>query len=60
MQAGAARGGAAAAAAAVWRESGARGFTRGYSAAVLRAFPANAALLWGVEVTAWALGKRAP
>ena len=59
MQAGTARGGALAAAAAVWREGGAKGFTRGYSAAVLRAFPANAALLWGVEVTTWALGGRA-
>lgn len=33
----------------VWREGGARALYRGYSAAVSRAFPANAALFWGVE-----------
>lgn len=33
----------------VWREGGVRALYRGYSAAVSRAFPANAALFWGVE-----------
>jgi solute carrier family 25 carnitine/acylcarnitine transporter 20/29 len=35
----------------VLRENGVRGFYRGWSAAVLRAFPANAALFWGVEMS---------
>ncbi len=57
MQAGASGGGARAAAAALWRDCGWRGFLRGYGPAVARAFPANAALFWGVEATSWALGK---
>lgn len=34
----------------IWAEGGARLLYRGWSAAVLRAFPANAALFWGVEM----------
>lgn len=33
----------------VWKEGGVRAFHRGLGSAVLRAFPANAALVWGVE-----------
>jgi hypothetical protein len=40
---------------AVWQEGGLRAFYKGIAPAVLRAFPANAALLWGVELATWAL-----
>ncbi|ETV81845.1 hypothetical protein H257_05408 [Aphanomyces astaci] len=35
----------------VWRTQGLRGFYRGWSAAVLRSFPANGCLFLGVEMT---------
>ncbi|KDO31742.1 hypothetical protein SPRG_03662 [Saprolegnia parasitica CBS 223.65] len=35
----------------VWQEYGIRGFYRGWSAAVLRSFPANGCLFLGVEMT---------
>jgi hypothetical protein len=34
----------------VWKEGGVGAFYRGLGSAMLRAFPANAALFWGVEV----------
>jgi hypothetical protein len=40
---------------AVLREGGVAGFYKGLAPAVLRAFPANAALLWGVELATWGL-----
>ncbi|OQR92463.1 Mitochondrial Carrier (MC) Family [Achlya hypogyna] len=39
------------AASAVWNANGFRGFYRGWSAAVLRSFPANGCLFLGVEMT---------
>jgi solute carrier family 25 (mitochondrial ornithine transporter) member 2/15 len=36
---------------ALLAESGVRGFYKGWSMAVLRAFPANASLIWGVELS---------
>jgi hypothetical protein len=40
----------------IFREGGVRAFYRGVWPAILRAFPANAALFWGVELTTYALG----
>ncbi len=42
---------------AILREGGVRLLYRGWSAAVMRAFPANAALFWGVETADSALRK---
>ncbi|KAF0683406.1 Aste57867_24530 [Aphanomyces stellatus] len=43
--------GFAASARAVWAEQGVRGFYRGWSAAVIRSFPADGSLFLGVEMT---------
>jgi solute carrier family 25 (mitochondrial ornithine transporter) member 2/15 len=42
----------------ILRESGVRGLYRGWSAAVLRAFPANGALFFGVELSGRLMGVR--
>lgn len=52
VQSGAASGSAVNVASAMWRAEGIRAFYKGWSAAVLRGFPANAALLLGVELSA--------
>jgi hypothetical protein len=51
-----------AAAQAVWAQEGLRGFYRGWSAAVLRSFPANGFLFLGVEMThrLWLLCEQQP
>ncbi len=50
-----ARLGMRATARALLREGGVAAFYKGLLPAVVRAFPANAALLWGVELATWAL-----
>ena len=53
--AGVARQGMLGTARAIHRAGGLPAFYRGMAPAVIRAFPANAALLWGVELATWAL-----
>jgi solute carrier family 25 ornithine transporter 2/15/solute carrier family 25 carnitine/acylcarnitine transporter 20/29 len=51
MQSGAVKTGMVDTIVSMWRKGGATPFFRGWSAAVLRAFPANAALFLGVEMS---------
>ena len=51
MQSGSVSTGVVSTARNMWRQGGAAPFFRGWSAAVLRAFPANAALFLGVEMS---------
>ena len=55
MASGSAYGGALECARALWAEAGPRGFYKGFSAAMLRAFPANAAAFTAFDLTMRAL-----